>query len=122
MCKQVHEQWKLLKTNGKLKNDSDLTAYLILLELRRQERQANPTFHGPPFYKIQRFVKKIPHKHRAPLIKLQRRDKDELTKQRLDSLWRKKLAEATAPNIHFLCHLVVNSLLHVSKAMSSLFR
>ena len=33
-----HEQWKLLKTNGKLKNDSDLSAYLISLEFRRKER------------------------------------------------------------------------------------
>ena len=34
----VHEQWKLLKTNGKLKHDSDQAAYLISLEFRRQER------------------------------------------------------------------------------------
>ena len=38
MQAQVHEQWKLLKTNGKFKNDSDLAAYLISLEFRRQER------------------------------------------------------------------------------------
>ena len=37
MQAQVHEQWKLLKTNGKLKNDSDLVAYLISFEFRRQE-------------------------------------------------------------------------------------
>ena len=35
---QVHEQWKLLKTNGKFKNDSDLAAFLISLEFWRQER------------------------------------------------------------------------------------
>ena len=35
---QVHEQWKLLKSNGRFKNDSDLAAYLISLEFRRQER------------------------------------------------------------------------------------
>ena len=35
---QVHEQWKLQKTNGKFKHDSDLAAFLISLEFRRQER------------------------------------------------------------------------------------
>ena len=34
MQAQVHEQWTLLKTNGKLKNDSDLAGYLISLEFR----------------------------------------------------------------------------------------
>ena len=37
MQAQVDEQWKLLKTNGKFKNDSDLAAYQISLEFRRQE-------------------------------------------------------------------------------------
>ena len=46
---QVHKQWKVLKTNGKFKNDLDLAAHLISLKFRRQERKANPTFHGPPF-------------------------------------------------------------------------
>ena len=32
MQAQVHEQWKLLKANGKLKNDSELAAYVISLE------------------------------------------------------------------------------------------
>ena len=40
------------------KNDSDLAGYLIPLEFRRQERQANPTFPGPPFCQTQRFVNK----------------------------------------------------------------
>ena len=35
---QIHEHWKLLKANGKFKNDSDLAAYLISLKFRRQER------------------------------------------------------------------------------------
>ena len=35
---QVQEQWKLLKNNGKFKNDSDLAAYLISLQFKRQER------------------------------------------------------------------------------------
>ena len=34
MQAQIHEQWTLLKTNGKLKNDSDVAAYLISLEFR----------------------------------------------------------------------------------------
>ena len=34
MQAQVHEQWKLLKSNRKFKNDSDLAVYLIL-EFRR---------------------------------------------------------------------------------------
>ena len=38
MQTQVDEQWKLLKPNGKFKNDSDPAAYLISLEFRRQER------------------------------------------------------------------------------------
>ena len=38
MQEQVHEQWKLLKTNGKFKNHWDLAAYLISLKFRRQER------------------------------------------------------------------------------------
>ena len=35
MQAQVHEQWKLQKTNGKFINDSDLAASLISLEFRR---------------------------------------------------------------------------------------
>ena len=69
MQPQVHEQWKLLRTNGKFKNDSDLTAYLILLEFRRQERNANPTFHSPPFCKTQGFVNKILHTRRLSRTK-----------------------------------------------------
>ena len=42
MQAQVHEQWTLLKTNGKFRNDSDLAGYLISLEFRRHERYANP--------------------------------------------------------------------------------
>ena len=38
MQAQIHAQWTLLKTNGKFKNDSNLPAYLISLEFRRQER------------------------------------------------------------------------------------
>ena len=34
MQAQIHEQWTLLKTNGKSKNDSDLAAYLISLVFR----------------------------------------------------------------------------------------
>ena len=30
---QVHEPWKLRKTNGKFKNNSDLAAFLISLKL-----------------------------------------------------------------------------------------
>ena len=41
---QVHEQWKLFKTNGKFKNDSDLAAYLISLEFRRQAIQATAMY------------------------------------------------------------------------------
>ena len=37
MQAQVHEQWKLLKTNEKFKNDSDLVAYLHSPEFRQQE-------------------------------------------------------------------------------------
>ena len=29
MQAQAHEQWKLLKTNGKVSNDSDLAGHLI---------------------------------------------------------------------------------------------
>ena len=64
MQAQVHEQWKLLKTNGKLQNESDLAAYLISLEFRGQERYTNHTFHGPPFYKTQRFVNSMAHTRR----------------------------------------------------------
>ena len=32
---QVHKQGKLLETNGKVENDSNLAAYLISLEFRR---------------------------------------------------------------------------------------
>ena len=38
MQAQVHKQWKLLKTNGKFNSDSDLAAYLISFEFRRQEK------------------------------------------------------------------------------------
>ena len=38
MQAQDQEQWKLLKTNRKFKNDLDLAAYLISLEFRGKER------------------------------------------------------------------------------------
>ena len=69
MRSQAHEQQKLCKANGILKSDSNLAGYLISLEFRRQERQANSTFHGPPFCKTQRFANKIPHTRRLSRTK-----------------------------------------------------
>ena len=101
MQAQVHEQWKLLKINGKFKNNSDLAAYLISLKFRRQERLANPTFHGPLFGKTQRFVNKIPHTRKLSRTK--------------------RLFRVTWPGLFNLLSLSLSeSIFHVSKVPSAL--